>query len=249
MPIWACSPHAVMAKGWAHQQARACGYFFQSRFTHSTDTGPLHSKRHEAYTVVHGQLFLACFVNMFTKQGIDRCPRTLDIQACHCYVCVHREPMIFVIVIERKRKRGARERERRKREREKGRERREPHLSLPSACGCSNVSVCRLKHFRHTRKRFKPTHGFSACQAAAHTTPHTTQHTTQHAHNTHHTIIHQNTTRTFPDTLNSHTLNSHTHSTHTHTTRHDTCTHTTFAPNISHNTHECLDTCTIDNGT
>ena len=28
MPNWACSPHAVTAKGWAPQQARASGYFF-----------------------------------------------------------------------------------------------------------------------------------------------------------------------------------------------------------------------------
>ena len=65
----------------------------------STDTGPLHSKWHEACTVI-SRTVVSCMMNTFAKQGMDRSPRTLtfrqvralctkraDWRSDHCHCC------------------------------------------------------------------------------------------------------------------------------------------------------------------
>ena len=71
---------------------------------------------------MQGQLFLAFYVNMFAKQGMDRSTRTPTLSQVRA-VCTQREPagrVIIVIVIERRERRQ--EREKRKREEKERRE-------------------------------------------------------------------------------------------------------------------------------
>ena len=90
----------------------------------STDTGPLHSKWHEACTVSPGLYD----TNMFGQRGMDQSTGTLTHRQVRV-VRTQREPterVIIVIFIEREKKREEKEnegRERRKKERERGEER------------------------------------------------------------------------------------------------------------------------------
>ena len=107
-----------------------------------TDTGPLHSKWHEACTVFLDSCFLHD-ANMFGQQGMGHDPRTPTLRQVR-EVCTQREPterVIIVIVAEREK----REKERDTR-REKEREETPPSL-LPSHTLPSSPSIS-SKRFR-----------------------------------------------------------------------------------------------------
>ena len=167
---------------------------------------------------------------------------------------------------ERERRKRTKE-QRKKKERSKGKEREREtpvcRFKTPPCGGSKRLHVYgHTAHMffnmcawcRHTQRRFEPPHGrvlnlhtgFSACQAAPHTTPHTQHtprtHTQTLKHKTHiphaqrtvqHTRHHH--AQCTPTTLHAHTTTRHTHATHTPHTRHTL--HTTHQTHQTHHTH------------
>ena len=95
-----------------------------------------------------GQLFLAFYVNMFAKQGMDRSTRTPTLSQVRA-VCTQREPtgrVIIVIVTEREKKKKEK-RHQKKREGDTREERREKRRERRSRVYVENVLVSTFKAY------------------------------------------------------------------------------------------------------
>ena len=185
----------------------------------------------------------SCFLhdtNMFAKQGISQSTGPLTLRQVRA-VCTQREPTGRVIIVIG----GAFCRHTRKRFEPTHGDVFEPthgFFRAPSR-------ATHRQHTHHTAHATHTTHTHHRHHTPATNTTHndTAQHTTTPKHKTH-----------IPHTLNTYTtltLNTHsqpfqhtrtTHDTYTYTYTH-IHTHHLHTTHITHHTHECLDTCTIDN--